>query len=282
MQLQDGHRAEQVGADDEPAGQPGREHHERERDPAAPGGHPRNEEWRIGERQVGAAEARTGATEQHRQRPDRQHGIAERVGRGVVVADRAQHQPRACAIEEPPDRRDERERQIDEGILSKQDPADQRQVGQQRDEEMRRRRDLLADEARADQSGQTDAEDGERETGGHLVDCEAEGQQREHRRQGGARRHPAQRPDGGRPADIGAGETAGGAHDHHAFDPEVEHPCPFGDELAGGREQERRGGGEHRQDDRFNQSHDSFLGPSLFPFLGRPRDETATGGCGGR
>ena len=39
--------------------------------------------------------------------------------------------------------------------------------------QMRRRRDLFADEAGADQAGQSDAEDGERQAGGNLVDGQA-------------------------------------------------------------------------------------------------------------
>ena len=111
-----------------------------------------------------------------------QHRIAERVGRDVIVADRPQDEPGAGAIEEPPDADDQREREIDEGVLAEQDAADQRNVGQDRDVKMRRRRDALADEAGADQAGQADAENRQREPGGHLVDREAQRQQREDQR----------------------------------------------------------------------------------------------------
>ena len=57
-----------------------------------------------------------------------------------------------------------------------------------------------------------------------------------------------------------AAEAAGRAHDHHALDAEIEHAGPFGDELAGCRDQERCRGGEHRQDDGFNQLHGSPVG----------------------
>ena len=46
---------------------------------------------------------------------------------------------------------------------------------------MRRRRDPLADEAGADQAGEADAEDGQRQAGRDLVDREPERQQREQR-----------------------------------------------------------------------------------------------------
>ena len=105
MQLQDGHRTEQIGAGNQPARPPGGENHQCQRDPAAAGGHAGNEERRIGERQKRAAEPGAGAAEQHRQHADPQHRIAERMRRGVVVADRAQHQAGAGAIEKQPNAR---------------------------------------------------------------------------------------------------------------------------------------------------------------------------------
>ncbi len=83
--------------------------------------------------------------------------------RNVIVADRPQHQPGTGAVEKQPDADDQRQRQIDEAVLAEQDPPDQRNIGQAGDVEMRRRRDALADEAGADQAGQPDAEDGQRQ-----------------------------------------------------------------------------------------------------------------------
>ncbi len=76
-------------------------------------------------------------------------------------------------------RADQSDREIDEAVLAEQDVADERQVGQQRNVEVRGRHDLLADEAGADQPGETDAENGERQTRRHLVDREAERERRE-------------------------------------------------------------------------------------------------------
>ena len=45
------------------------------------------------------------AAEQHRTETDQAHGIAERVGRDVVFADRPQDQPGTAAVEEPARRR---------------------------------------------------------------------------------------------------------------------------------------------------------------------------------
>ena len=80
-----------------------------------------------------------------------------------------------------------RDREIDEGVFAEQDSADHGQIGEDRQMEMRRRHDLLADKARADQSGKADAEDGQRKAGRDLVDRKAEredGEDRRHRRAG--------------------------------------------------------------------------------------------------
>ena len=61
----------------------------------------RDEERRIGERQIGAGESRAGAAEQHREETDAQHRIAERMRRNVVVADGPQDQSGAGAVEKP-------------------------------------------------------------------------------------------------------------------------------------------------------------------------------------
>ena len=57
MELKDADRPEQIGADHQPARPPRGKDHQRQRDPAAAGGHARNEERRVGERQEGAAKA---------------------------------------------------------------------------------------------------------------------------------------------------------------------------------------------------------------------------------
>ena len=120
---------------------------------------------------------------------------------------------------------------------------------------MRRRRYPLADKTGADQAGQADAEDGQRQTGGDLIDRKAERHQREHQRQQRARENPAERADEDRARKPGAAESAGGADDHHAFDAEIEHARALGHQFAGGRDQQRRRCRQHRQDDRFKQPH---------------------------
>ena len=55
-------------------------------------------------------------------------------------------------------------------------------------------------------------------------------------------------------------KAAGRADDHHALDAEIEHAGALGHELAGRRDQQRRRGGEHREDDGFNQFHGPPVG----------------------
>ena len=57
-----------------------------------------------------------------------------------------------------------------------------------------------------------------------------------------------------------AAEAAGGADDHHAFDPEIEHARALGHEFAGGRDQQRRRCGQHRKDDGLKQFHGTPFG----------------------
>ena len=114
---------------------------------------------------------------------------------------------------------------------------------------------LLADKAGADQAGQADAEDRERQAGRHLVDRKAERQHAEDRRQRRTGEDAAQRADQRRSAQIGAGEAAGRAHDHHALDAEIEHARALDHQFARRRQQQRRRRRDHRQDDGLKQQH---------------------------
>ena len=115
--------------------------------------------------------------------------------------------------------------------------------------------DLLPDIARADQPGEADAEDGEREAGRDLVGGEPERQRGEHRRERRAAENAAQRAERDRAGVIGAGEAAGRADDHHALDAEIENAGALDDQFARGREQQRRRGGDHGEQDGFNELH---------------------------
>ena len=177
------------------------------------------------------------------------------MGRGVVVADRAQHQPLLGAVEEVPEADDQRDREVDEGVLAEDHAPEQRNVGDVRNIEMRGAVDLLSDVARTDQPREADAEDGQRETGRDLIGCKPERQRREDRRERHAAENAAQRADSDRAGVVGARKAAGGADDHHALDAEIQNAGALDDQFAGRRKQQRRRGGDHGEQDGFNELH---------------------------
>ena len=91
----------------------------------------------------------------------------------MIVADCAQDEAGTGPVQEQPDTNDERHRKVNERVLAEQDAADARDRSN-RKIDMRRRHDLLADEAGADQAGETDTEDGQRQSGRDLVDSKSE------------------------------------------------------------------------------------------------------------
>jgi len=106
--------------------------------------------------------------------------------------------------------------------------------------QMRRGCDLLPDDAGADQAGQADAEDGERKPGRNLIDREPQCHDGEEQGHQDACNDAAERADRDRAGQERAAEAADGAHDHHAFDAEIEHARTLGDELAGRGDQQWR------------------------------------------
>ena len=137
VELEDGDAAEQVGAGQQAQRLPGGEHDQRQRDPAAAGGHVLDPHRRVGEREEGAAEAGAQAAEQDGQVADPDHVVADRVGRDVGVAAGAQDHAAAGALEEPGDAEGQRHRQVDQGVLAEQDRAEHRDGRQAGDGELR-------------------------------------------------------------------------------------------------------------------------------------------------
>ena len=250
MELEDRHAAEQIGAEHDAARPPGRENHQRQGDPAAPGGHVLDPHRRIDERKIGPADAGHRAAERHREIADADHRVADRV-RGVVgFADRAEHEAAAGAVQEPGHRGDQREGQIDQRVVAEQHRADERSVAEAGDRELRQGVQRRADIVLPEQRAEPDPENGEGEPGGDLVGDEAQSQKPEEERE----RRAGQRAGGG-PGIEAAGSRGDrkGAHradQHHALDAEVEDPGFLGHQLAEGREQQRRRRGDHRDQDR--------------------------------
>ena len=133
--------------------------------------------------------------------------------------------------------------------MAEQERADHRQIAQAGDRKARQPLGRRADEARADQRAEPDAEDGQRQPRRHLI-----GEQR-HREHGEDQR---QRRAGERAGNDAEAAAAGGdrgrerghrARQHHALDAEVQHARLLDHQLAERREQERGRGADHRDQD---------------------------------
>ena len=104
------------------------------------------------------------------------------------IADRAQRQPGAGAVEEPAHQSQQQEGAIDQGVLTEQDRADHGQIAQDRQIELRQGRHGIAHEALADEGAEAGAEDRERQTCGHLVRQQQQDQDAEEERHADAGR----------------------------------------------------------------------------------------------
>ena len=161
----------------------------------------------------------------------------------MVVADGANDEPGAGAEEHIGHGGDQGEGKIDDDILAEQDSADMRDVGQEGNWSAR----AWCPAARQrfpDQAGKPEAEKGEREAGRHLVGDEGQGEEAEEQRHQHSGKDRSEETEKRPAGDEGRAEAAHRAHDHHAFDAEIEHAGTLDDELADRREQERGGGGD--------------------------------------
>ncbi len=185
VKLQHGQPAEEVGAEQDPRRAPGRERRQRQRDPAAPGDQVLDPEVRVGERDVGAGQAAHGAAEDHRREPDCADAVAERVRRLGRLAHRAKQEASARPEEEPAQRDGEEHGPVDERVIAEQGGSDHREIPQPGKSVAATFRELLVDERRAREGGETDAEQTERQPGRVLVRADPDRQppeQRRHRR----------------------------------------------------------------------------------------------------
>ena len=130
MELQHRDAAEEIGAEQHAHRPPGGEGGQRERDPALARDHALDPQRRVDDRDVGAGDAAQRAADDDRGEPDAPHRVAERMRRLGRLAHRAQHQPGARAVEEPGQRRGQRDREVDHRMLAEQRRADERDVGE--------------------------------------------------------------------------------------------------------------------------------------------------------
>ncbi len=232
MKLADRDGAEEVAAGKQAPGPPGGEDDERQRDPAASGGHVLHPLRRIDERELRAGKAGTGAAEHHGKIARADDVDAERMGRGMAVADRTQFQAGAAPEQEPVHAEDQRDRQVEDQVLPEQQRSQERDIGKQRDCNRLQLGARHADIGFADLAGNAEAENGERKTGRHLVGDERQRQETEEQREERAAGDAREDPDIGRARHLRGGEGKHGAHHHHALDAEVQHARAFGDEFA--------------------------------------------------
>jgi hypothetical protein len=142
-----------------------------------------------------------------------------------------------------------------ERILAEHELADDRQVGEPRHVHRADRLDHHAHVAEPGECGQTDAEQREREPRRNLVRLQRQCDHREYERQRRSRNDSRERAE---PRRLGAGrddESDDSAHQHHAFDAQVQYAGFFGDELAQRREYEWCAGGERQHEQLDNVIH---------------------------
>ena len=143
---------------------------------------------RVDEREVAAGKPGAGAAEEHRQEAHLDDAVAERVRGDVVVADGAEHQPGAAAEEEEPDGDRQRDGDVGDRVEAEDELADDRQVGKAGDVDVAEADARLADIGLADQAGEAEPEERQRQAGRDLVGDE---DQRHHARRATAMIAPA-------------------------------------------------------------------------------------------
>ena len=178
----------------------------------------------------------------------RDHRIADRMRRLRRLADRAQHEPGARAVQEPLDSGEQQQRQVDQRIVAEQQLADHGQVGEAGNGQRldaarsprRRSRGRRTPRARC----RTATGRGRSRPGSPAATASAA-----RRSSTAPRRRPCRRR---RPAMATwwsrRRERRHCADQHHALDAEVQHAGLFGDELAQRREHQRRPGGERQRE----------------------------------
>ncbi len=244
VELQHRHAAEQVGTKQHPCRAPGGEGGERQRNPAAAGHHALHPERRIDRGDVGPRKAAQRAAGHHRREADAPHRVAQRVGRFGRFAHRAQHQPRARAVEEPGEARGERHRAVHQRMLAEQRRAHQRQVAQHRQRVLRQRGQLGLHVLDAGESREARAEQAERQARRVLVGVEPDHQHAEH---GGEQRPGAHAGREARPGAAGVhggGEASDGRAEHDALCAQVDDARLLVDEQPERGERQHGAGAE--------------------------------------
>jgi hypothetical protein len=249
MQLERHHQAEQIRAQQQPPWPPACEHHKRQRDPAAAGGELLGPHGRQHQRVETAGNARHGAAEQHGHIAHGDDRIADRVGRAVRFAHRPQDQPGTGGAQEPAHHKHHDDREIHDRAVAENHPPERVlcQCGRKhRTEHIHG----LAYIACPSKCRQADAENGQGEPGGHLVCRQRECQKAEDESRSCCCQHGGKYANDRLTGHGGDGKAGDGAHQHHAFDAEVQHPRFLHYQLAKCRQQDWRCSTHDGHDDR--------------------------------
>ena len=185
------------------------------------------------------------------------------MGGVVVLAHRAQDQPRAGLAQHDPCCDDKAKRKIHHPVVAEEDLPQNRNIRQRPEIELRRRGRAHALIALTDQRREPQPKKGQRKAGRHLIGQENLRQQRKQHRQRGPRNsacHKAQNRAAGRGCH---GKASDRAHDHHPLDPKVQNARLFGHQFARRGQKHRRRGGHQRggQGDRVNPTDHHALVP---------------------
>jgi hypothetical protein len=242
QELGDRGHAEEIGAEHHALDPPHGEDDEGDDDPAAPGDHAVRPEGRGHHRDEGAGEPGHEAAGEDGEKAHLDDVVADGVGGFGRLPHRAHHEAEPGAAEHPPQERRGERGEVDDERMIEEAGAEDRDVGEEGQGGARHRRHGHALVGRSDQPGEADAEDADGEARGDLVaegDEHDEAEDRgEERRRGGAGEEREPVAAGRRDDD----EAGGGGERHHPLDAEVEHAGFLDDELAEGRDQQRRRG----------------------------------------
>ena len=167
----------------------------------------------------------------------------------------AQDEARLGSIEEPGDEAEQQQRQIDHGVEAEEHRPDDGDVGQAWNSNTLQGIDGGGAEAATEKGRDAGAEDGKRQPGRILIGEEGQRQHAEQQRGDDPSQRPAEDGDRHRQAGDDRPEGEGRAHQHHAFDAEIEDAGFFDHKFAKRRIDQRRGGNDRAGEDGDEQIH---------------------------
>ena len=166
----------------------------------------------------------------------------------MTVADGPERQPGTAALQKPAGGGNQDEGQIDQSVLAEEYRADHRHIGETGNIELRQFEAGHAEKRLADHCRRTQPEQSQRQARRHLIGGKVDDQNAERHGNHGTGNCRDHHPDRGRSRQVCRGETADGPGDHHPFNAKIENAGAFNDEFTNRCQQQRRCGGDDRQD----------------------------------